>query len=157
MNEKVVCLNIINRSDFFDTTFYLGDIIISYEHAAKREAQASERCERARGPRGVYSQDPSFSRTRPSVITSASLIVGWQNNVTVTKQYRHKDIQKKETRSFLYLDFSNLFLPLGHDFANVTQTKNVVRQRMSSGENSKKFFFRIPLTTEALFANKWEI
>lgn len=76
MNEKVVCLNIINRSDFFDTTFYLGDIIISYEHAAKREAQASERCERARGPRGVYSQDPSFSRTRPSVITSASLIVG---------------------------------------------------------------------------------
>ena len=49
MNEKVVCLNIINRSDFFDTTCHLGDIVIGYEHSAKREAQVSERCERARG------------------------------------------------------------------------------------------------------------
>lgn len=49
VNEKVVCLNIINRSDFFDTTCHLGDIVIGYEHSAKREAQVSERCERARG------------------------------------------------------------------------------------------------------------
>ena len=35
IDEKVVCLNIINRSDFFDTTCHLGDIVIGYEHAAK--------------------------------------------------------------------------------------------------------------------------